>query len=835
MNLSLKNRFFLLVAALFIITMIAVTTISYVNSRNAIRDEVKARMIRESETLAAFLRTWIESRVTALKSWAGQEALVWSVKESFIDRASWKSAAGLLEKLKTDYEGFLDIHLFSPEGRIFVSTGGPRKDAEKKRLEKFWNDSLTSALKERRLISEIRRYPISDAPVFAVFSPVMDAENTIGILCGLIDARYVNQRFTASVKPGGTGYAYVTDSRNLVVIHPEPERILADDRFTSDAVSPAESGNGFRIFSYEGVERLECFSQISGTGWTLKLVTRTADLFSSISRIRNLSIMTAAIGLLVCLLMLHLLILSITTPINLLAETADRLSAGDIECEIPPRSARDEIGLLSDSFRSLIAYIQDAVSVSEKIARGDLSVRVKVRSDKDALGKSLTTTVANLRTTAEIAEKIAEGDLSVKMAMLSEDDMLGKALSGMANQIQNITAGITRMTAGAMSGDLGVRGDPSRFGGVFARIIEGGNALLEIIIAPMRQTAARLAEIATGEIPETVREEYQGDFNEISNNINILIHNLARFALDAQHTARLLAAGSESLSNDAEQLALGSTRQASNVEEISSSIEEMSATLSLNADNARETAAIAAEAAAKVKEGREAVDATLKAMKRITEEIMVIESIAGQTNMLALNAAIEAARAGEHGKGFAVVAGEVRTLARKTEEAARTISELSASNISLGEKNGLLLEEMMSGIEKTAELIQEISVSGSEQSHGIAEINRAIQGLDQTIQSNAAATGQAAAASREFRNRAEELLKIASFFRVPESEKKRVAAEKSAELMEKSAEPVEDNEQPVIHPQQMGGEDHRLRMRYISMEEEDKADVPDSKFPVNTA
>ncbi|MFH2113095.1 MAG: methyl-accepting chemotaxis protein, partial [Spirochaetota bacterium] len=185
--------------------------------------------------------------------------------------------------------------------------------------------------------------------------------------------------------------------------------------------------------------------------------------------------------------------------------------------------------------------------------------------------------------------------------------------------------------------------------------------------------------------------------------------NVATGSQDLAEASEQMSAGIEGISDSSQQLSQGATEQAASAEEVSASMEQMGANIRQNADNAMQTESIATKAARDAKEGSTAVLETVVAMRQIAEKIGIIEEIARQTNMLSLNASIEAARAGEHGKGFAVVASEVGKLAERSKIAAGEISTLSKHSVEVAEKAGAMLDSMVPDIQKTAELVQEIS------------------------------------------------------------------------------------------------------------------------------
>ncbi len=256
----------------------------------------------------------------------------------------------------------------------------------------------------------------------------------------------------------------------------------------------------------------------------------------------------------------------------------------------------------------------------------------------------------------------------------------------------------------------------------------------------------------------------RSDQDDMMESLALMVDKLKEIVREIQAAADGVATGGQELSATAQSLSQGATEQAASAEEISSSMEEMTSSIKQNADNASQTEKISNKSATDAREGGKAVNQTVDAMKEIATKISIIEEIARQTNLLALNAAIEAARAGEHGKGFAVVASEVRKLAERSQTAAGEISELSGRSVQVAEAAGQMLTAILPDIQRTAELVQEISAASKEQDAGADQINRAIQQLDQVIQQNASAAEEMASTTEELAGQAEQLKSTIAFF-----------------------------------------------------------------------
>ncbi len=293
-----------------------------------------------------------------------------------------------------------------------------------------------------------------------------------------------------------------------------------------------------------------------------------------------------------------------------------------------------------------------------------------------------------------------------------------------------------------------------------------GIGITRSITKPIEQGVLFAHSVASGDLTKQLDIDREDEVGRLADALNAMVSKLQTVVNGVKISAENVSLGSMQLSEGAQQMSQGTTEQAASTEEASASVEEMNATIRQNADNASHTEQLAVRSAADAQKSGDAVAETVRAMKRIAEKISIIEEIARQTNLLALNAAIEAARAGDHGKGFAVVASEVRKLAERSQSAAAEINELSMTSVDVAEKAGQMLTKLVPDIQKTAELVQEITAASQEQSSGAEQINGALQQLNQVVQRNAGVTEEIASTAQELASQADLLQESMGFFRV---------------------------------------------------------------------
>lgn len=314
--------------------------------------------------------------------------------------------------------------------------------------------------------------------------------------------------------------------------------------------------------------------------------------------------------------------------------------------------------------------------------------------------------------------------------------------------------------------------------------------LYRSIVMPLKQSVAFAQQIGRGDLTARVEVTQEDEIGQLALALTQMADNLKKTVDSIKKNASELVRSGGVLRSSSLQLSKGSSEQAASAEEVSTSIEEMVANIDQNTENAILTEKITQDTAANVNLSNELSSEAARAMKIIAEKITIISDIAFQTNILALNAAVEAARAGEHGRGFSVVAAEVRKLAERSKQAADEIVGLVKKGMKVSQEAGEKARQLVPDIQKTTQLIKEISAASVEQKTGAEQINLAMQQLNVITQENASASDELTQSSEQLSRLAANLKAAVGYFNAGETEADADADDEGATLRVSEAAPA---------------------------------------------
>jgi methyl-accepting chemotaxis protein len=306
-----------------------------------------------------------------------------------------------------------------------------------------------------------------------------------------------------------------------------------------------------------------------------------------------------------------------------------------------------------------------------------------------------------------------------------------------------------------------------------------GLLLSHRVTRPLSRAVTLAEAVAAGDLRSDINVDSRDETGQLLAALKRMNESLSQMVGSVRQSADGIATASDEIASGNQDLSARTEQQASALQQTASSMQQMTSTVQQNAEASRQANQLATLAADVAHKGGEVVQRVVSTMgeisassARIGDIIGTIDGIAFQTNILALNAAVEAARAGEQGRGFAVVAAEVRSLARRSADAAKEIKTLigvsldkvEAGSALVGEA-GSTMADIVTQVRRVTDLVAEINASTTEQSSGIVQVNQAVSSIDQGTQQNAALVEQSAAAAQSLKSQAAQLVEAIARFR----------------------------------------------------------------------
>lgn len=454
------------------------------------------------------------------------------------------------------------------------------------------------------------------------------------------------------------------------------------------------------------------------------LKAKDSEIAQTSGKLQNYvaSVIGKARSIILALTVVLLLILTIgwlitrwmTRPLTKLSQSATQLATGDLACDIPTRSTGDEIGSLSLAFKQLMAYFQEMAVTAAKISHGNFDLEIRPRSEKDVFGTRFQQMVHYLKDIADLANKVAHGDLRKQVMLRSEHDQLGSVFSRMQ---QGLIALITEIRSGA-----DYISSVSQH--VLSTASENSDALQKI------GTAAEVTSSAMQEVNASA-EEVRMNSEQLSSSVEQTSASISEMITSISHVAensRKLTEFTETTSSTVAHIVTALEKVAQQTEQS----ESLSAATTEDAASGQQSVEQMVAKMQAISQMTQDISDIIQRLEQRSTDIgrilEVIDDVADQTSMLSLNASIIAAQAGVHGRGFAVVANEIKDLAQRvgtsTNEIGSIIQRVQRDSADAASAIAREQQEVESGVvvaQQAGEALEKIRQSAQNSSKVAAE------------------------------------------------------------------------------------------------------------------
>lgn len=569
------------------------------------------------------------------------------------------------------------------------------------------------------------------------------------------------------------------------------------------------SGDSFFMRRYTNVTQSVVSSFIknlpignTGRSWSVVINIPDTELQNEVHRLVLQIAMIGGIAILVLIFVVYWMAQRISGALSNIVDVSEAITNGKLDSVITI-TRQDEVGQLFSAFQVMQTQLRERSEidkcVTEEInavvlmaSQGNFDQRINLEGKIDTfktigegVNRILELNQSAVKDLTRVFSAVARGDLtqtiinnySGELAQLKQD------ANTTVQRLTEVTKEISIVTGAASQGDFTKRISLETKAGTFKAIGESINRVLQFNQLAIKDLTRVFSAVAQGDLTQTITNDYFGELEQLKHDTNSTVQKLTEVLTVIQGTSSVVTQAAAEIAQGNDSLSQRTTEQAASLEETSSNMEEMTMTVQQNAESAEQASQLASSAKERAEQGNHVVkDAILaiseihKSSKKITEIIGVIDEIAFQTNLLALNAAVEAARAGDQGRGFAVVATEVRNLAQRSAAAAKEIKNLiQDSNLKVEEgtklanQSGQALEELVIAVKKVNDIVSEIAAASSEQSMGIAQVNKAVNQMDEMVEQNSALVEQGMAASESMKEQAQMLQAQVAFFNMGSS------------------------------------------------------------------
>lgn len=731
---SIKTRLMIAFLGLSLIPLLAIAIVSFMVSQNTIQSITTNNLQSTGLIQIATLQNWLNT----FKSNVNVLAEVPSIKS--MDPVTAQSTVSTFIKKWTQYDGMF----VAGTDKITIATDdGKTRDLSTRAY-------MDGALKGTLVLSQPVVSAATGHVIIVAAAPIFKDDKVVGVAAITAATESIKEILNAT-KIGETGEAYLINSEGMFItpskydeklkalgmIEEKSELKLIIETEAAKAIAEGKSGSGVYT-GYLGNEVIGTYQSIPELGWGLIVEQDKNEALSSVTQLRNISIILFVISGIIVAVIAFLMAGSIANPIKKMADIAQNLALGKINQNVIHQS-KDEVGELADSFRSMINYQQEMAATAGKIADGNLTIMVKPLSDEDTLGHAFLRMVSNLH---QAINNVSKNTITLNAAsgqLANASRQAGTATTQIATTIQQVATGTAQQTDATSRTASAVEQMSRAIDGVAKGAQEQANA-----VTKMAGLSSQISS-AIEQVSINAKEATNGakDASNTANNGAEIVSATIQGMSTIQQKVNLSASKVEEMGSRSDQIGA-----------IVATIEDIASQTNLLALNAAIEAARAGEHgkgfAVVADEVRKLAEKSSTATKEIGGLIKGIQQTVGE----AVVAMHESAQEVESGSKLASDAGVALKNILKSSEA---VQELAERVTKASQQMLSLSNELITAADEVSAIVEENTAATEEMAAGSTEITHAIENIASVSEENSASVEEVSAAAEEMSAQVEEV------------------------------------------------------------------------------